>query len=417
MPLAVLVLGLSVFALGTSEFMITGLVPGMAADLGVSVPATGLLISAFAIGMVVGAPVLAAATLKLPRRTTLVALLGVFALAHVVGALAPGYGLLFVTRVVSALACAGFWAVAAATAISMVPRARRGRALAVLVGGLTVANIAGVPAGTFLGQHAGWRSAFWAVAALSLVALVAVLTLVPATRADGDAPSLHTELRLYRRGRVWLALGVIALSQAMTFATFSYLAPLLVEVNGLPSGAMPLVLALFGVGALAGITLGGKLADTRPFAVLYGGMGLALAALVALALAGPRTPVAIAAVIAIGAGGFAINPALNVRAFTVAGDDAPTLVGASTTSAFNVGNTVGPWFGGLAIGGGFGYPSVAWVSIALGVAALAVLTFAAGVQRSDDARRGTEDPIKEKRNHDRADPHRGDRVPDPAGRR
>ena len=175
MPLAVFVLGLSIFALGTSEFMITGLLPGMAADLGVSIPDAGLLISAFAVGMVVGAPLLAVGTLKLPRRTTLLALLVVFAGSHVGGALASGYGLLFATRIVSALACAGFWAVAAATTVSLVPAARRGRALAVLVGGLTLANIAGVPAGTFLGQHAGWRTAFWAVAALTVVAVVGVL--------------------------------------------------------------------------------------------------------------------------------------------------------------------------------------------------------------------------------------------------
>ncbi|QWF85481.1 Cmx/CmrA family chloramphenicol efflux MFS transporter [Amycolatopsis sp. CA-230715] len=386
MPLAIAVLGLCVFALGTSEFMITGLLPGMAADLAVGIPAAGLLISAFAAGMVVGAPLLAAATLRLPRRATLIALLGVFGLAHVVGALTPGYAVLFATRVVSAVACAGFWAVAAATAVSLVPKDRRGRALAVLVGGLTVANVAGVPAGTFLGQHAGWRAAFWAVAALSFAALVAVFALVPDTRPDGERPSLRTELRLYRRGRVWLALGVIALSQAMTFATFSYLAPLLVETNGLPENAVPLVLALFGIGAIAGITAGGKLADARPFAVLYGGIGLALAAMIVLASAGSATPVAVAAVFVFGFAAFAINPALNVRAFAEAGDEAPTFVGASTTSAFNVGNTAGPWFGGLSISAGLGYPSVAWVSAGLGALTVAALTFAVALHRTRSPR-------------------------------
>ncbi len=385
MPLAVCVLGLSVFALGTSEFMITGLLPGMAADLDVGIPEAGLLISAFAIGMVVGAPLLAIATLRVPRRATLMALLVVFGLSHVVGALGSGYALLFATRVVSAVACAGFWAVAAATAVALVPVERRGRALAILVGGLTVANIAGVPAGTFLGQHAGWRAAFWAVTALTVIALIGVFALVPETQNGEDKTDVATELRLYRGGRFWLALGVIALAQAMIFATFSYLAPLLTEVAGLPESWVPGVLSLFGLGALIGITAGGRLADARPFATLYGGLAIALVALILLALSGPATPLAIIAVFLFGVAGFGVNPALNVRAFAVAGN-APTLVGASTTAAFNVGNTVGPWLGGESIDAGLGYPSVAWVSVGLGVATVVALTFAAGVQRTDDTR-------------------------------
>lgn len=384
MPLAVFVLGLSIFALGTSEFMITGLLPGMAADLGVSIPDAGLLISAFAVGMVVGAPLLAVGTLKLPRRTTLLALLVVFAGSHVVGALAPGYGLLFATRIVSALACAGFWAVAAATTVSLVPAARRGRALAVLVGGLTLANIAGVPAGTLLGQHAGWRTAFWAVAALTVLAVVGVLAFVPRTVSDSSALRVRTELRVFRNGRVWLALGVIALTQAMVFATFSYLAPLLTTTDGLPSSWVPLVLVLFGAGALIGILAGGKLADAHPFATLYGSLALAVVALVALAVTSD-VAVAVTAVLVLGAAAFAANPALNVRAYSVAGGSS-TLVGASTTSGFNVGNTTGPWVGGVAINAGLGFPSVAWVSVGLGGLALAALTFALRLQRSDDAR-------------------------------
>ncbi|MEU7785465.1 Cmx/CmrA family chloramphenicol efflux MFS transporter [Amycolatopsis sp. NPDC049159] len=380
MPLAVFVLGLSVFALGTSEFMITGLLPGMAADLGVSIPDTGLLISAFAVGMVVGAPLLAIGTLRLPRRRTLLAMLAVFVVAHVVGALAEGYALLFATRVVAALACAGFWAVAAATTIALVPAGRRGRAMAVLVGGLTVANIAGVPAGTFLGQHAGWRTAFWAVAVVTLLAAAGVAALVPDT--TGGTGGVRGELRMYRRGRVWLALGVVALCQAMVFAAFSYFAPLLTETDGLPEEWVPGVLALFGVGALLGITVGGRLADRRPFATLYGSIGLALAALSVLAST-TDTVVAVAAVLAFGVAGFGANPALNVRAYQVSGD-APTLTGASTTAAFNVGNTVGPWLGGVAIDAGLGFPSVAWTGMALGAATLVALTAAAVVQRNDD---------------------------------
>ncbi|MFD2474727.1 Cmx/CmrA family chloramphenicol efflux MFS transporter [Amycolatopsis silviterrae] len=383
MPLAVFVLGLSIFALGTSEFMITGLLPGMAADLGVSIPDAGLLISAFAVGMVVGAPLLAVGTIRLPRRTTLLGLLVVFSAAHVIGAVSDGYGVLFATRVVSALACAGFWAVAASTTVNLVPEAKRGQALAVLVGGLTVANVVGVPAGTLLGQHAGWRSAFWAVAALSVVAAIAVLAAVPRTTTETEAPRIAEELKVFRRSRLWLALGVIALLQAMVFATFSYLAPLLVSVAGLPESGVPVVLALFGGGAVIGIFAGGKLADTHPFATLYGSLGIAVAALVALAFA-TNAVVAVTAVLVLGAAGFAANPALNVRAYAVAGGSS-TLVGASTTSAFNVGNTVGPWLGGTTISAGLGFSSVAWVSVALGALALAALTFALRLHQRDAA--------------------------------
>ncbi|WP_406632848.1 Cmx/CmrA family chloramphenicol efflux MFS transporter [Amycolatopsis sp. WGS_07] len=383
MPLAVFVLGLSIFALGTSEFMITGLLPGMAADLGVSIPDAGLLISAFAVGMVVGAPLLAVGTLRLPRRTTLLGLLAVFSAAHVIGAVSDGYGVLFATRVVSALACAGFWAVAASTTVNLVTEAKRGQALAVLVGGLTVANVVGVPAGTLLGQHAGWRSAFWAVAALTVVAAVAVLLSVPRTAKEAEAPRIAEELKVFRRSRLWLALGVIALLQAMVFATFSYLAPLLVSVAGLPESGVPVVLALFGGGAVIGIFAGGKLADAHPFATLYGSLGIAVAALVALAFA-TNAVVAVTAVLVLGAAGFAANPALNVRAYAVAGGSS-TLVGASTTSAFNVGNTVGPWLGGTTISAGLGFSSVAWVSVALGALALAALTFALRLHQRDAA--------------------------------
>ena len=182
---------------------------------------------------------------------------------------------------------------------------------------------------------------------------------------------MRTELRVFRNGRVWLALGVIALTQAMVFATFSYLAPLLTTTDGLPSSWVPLVLVLFGTGAVIGILAGGKLADARPFSTLYGSLGLAVAALIALAVTSDAV-VAVVAVLVLGAAAFAANPALNVRAYSVAGGSS-TLVGASTTSGFNVGNTAGPWVGGVAINAGLGFPSVAWVSVGLGGLALAAL--------------------------------------------
>ncbi|AHH96008.1 MFS transporter [Kutzneria viridogrisea] len=369
MPLAVYVIGLSVFALGTSEFMLSGLLPALAGDLGVSIPDAGLLISAFAVGMVVGAPVLAMATVRLPPRTTMIGLIVVFGLGQVLGALSPGYGVLFASRVVSALACAGFWAVGAATAVRLAPQGAQARALAVVVGGLTIANIVGVPAGTVIGQLAGWRAAFWAVAALSAVAAVGLVALVPASPREAEPPRLAEELHIYGKPRVWLALGTIALTQAAIFCTFSYLAPLLTESAGLPAAWVPGVLALFGIGALVGISLGGRSADARPRPTLLIGIAATLLVTALLALAA-HSPLLVVPLIALfGVAGFGVNPALNARVFAASGG-ANSMTGAASTAAFNVGNTAGPWLGGLAIGGGLGYPSVAWVSALLGLLAL-----------------------------------------------
>lgn len=384
MPVAVYVLGLSVFALGTSEFMLSGLLQPIARDMGVSIPEAGLLVSAFAIGMVVGAPVLAAATLRLPRRTTLIALLGVFGLGQIAGALAPAYGMLFASRVVSALACAGFWAVGAAVAVSLVPMGARARAMAVMVGGLSIANIAGVPAGAFLGQHAGWRAAFWAVAGLSALGLVGVVALVPRTGVPTgeDRPRLRAELRIYRDRQVWLALAGTALSGGSVFCLFSYLAPLLTDVAGLAESWVPTVLALFGVGALLGTVIGGRIADAHLFGTMIGGITASTVVLSLLALTAHSPAAAVTLALLLGFTAFFTAPALNARMFNVA-NAAPTLAGATTTSAFNIGNTVGPWLGGLVIDAGWGYPAVAWTGAALAATAVGTTVVASRLHRAD----------------------------------
>jgi len=388
MPTAVYILGLSVFALGTSEFMLSGILQPLAHDLDVSIPRAGLLISAFAIGMVVGAPLLAAATLRLPRRTTLIGLLAVFGLGQVVGALAPGYAVLFASRVVSALACAGFWAVGAAVAVSLVPENARARAMAIMVGGLSVANIAGVPAGSFLGQHAGWRAAFWAVAGLAALALVGVVTLVPRTDPPtaADRPRLSREIRIYADKQVWLALLTIALNSAAVFALFSYLAPLLTEVSGLDESWVPTVLALFGVGGLIGTTVGGRVADRHLFGTMYAGIGASTVVLALLAVLADYRPAAVALALLLGVTAFTTAPALNARMFSVAGA-APTLAGATATASFNIGNTVGPWAGGLVIGAGWGYQWVAAVGALLAAGGVAATALASRVRHRAAASR------------------------------
>lgn len=381
MPLAVHVLGLAVFALGTSEFMLSGLLPDIADDMRVSIPRAGLLISAFAIGMVVGAPLLAVATQRFPRRTTLIALISVFGLGQVAGALAPDYPLLFASRVISALACAGFWAVGAAVAIAMVPENARARAMAVMIGGLSIANVLGVPAGAFLGENLGWRSAFWAVGAASAVALVGVATLIPRIPLPAVKPRLRSELAIYRDRQVWLSVGVTALAGGAVFCTFSYLAPLLTDVAGLSDSWVPTVLALFGVGALIGTVIGGRVADAHLFGVLLTGIAASAVFLSALALLSHSAVAAVILSFLLGTSAFYTAPALNARIFNVAAA-APTLAGATTTAAFNLGNAGGPWLGGLVIGAGFGFASTAWAGAAMAVVALAAVTVSLRLHKS-----------------------------------
>ncbi|WP_371402328.1 MFS transporter [Kribbella sp. NBC_00662] len=377
MPIAVYVLGLSIFAQGTSELMLAGLLPELATDLQVSIPRAGLLISAFALGMLVGAPVLAVLTLTWSRRTALLAFLTVFALTHIAGGLTPNYTVLLVTRIVGAFVYAGFWSVAAVTVMSLVSSDTRARAMSIVTGGLTVATIVGLPLGTVLGQHLGWRSAFWTVAGLCVLAMVGVVATVPGDRPNpATAPRLADELRVLVNARLWLAFGTTALVTATILVVFSYLAPLLTQITGLPASAVPGVLALYGLGSFIGITVGGRFADALPFHTLFISI-TGLVILSALLAVVTSTPVAAVAVIALlGGFGFAANPALNARVFSLAGE-APTLATATNFSAFNVGITVGPWLGGLAIDAGAGYPALGWIAVATGLAALATVLLAA----------------------------------------
>ncbi|MFI2782482.1 Cmx/CmrA family chloramphenicol efflux MFS transporter [Streptomyces sp. ALB3] len=372
MPFAVHVLGLAVFAQGTSEFMLSGLLSGIAADLDVSLSAAGLLTSAFAVGMVVGAPLTALAARTWPRRRALLSFLAVFVAVHVIGAMTTDYGVLLATRAVGALANAGFWAVALVTALSMAAPHQRARATAVVVGGVTVACVVGVPAGAALGGLWGWRSAFWAVALVSVPAAVALLVAVPGDR-PGDVPrvSARSELRTLGRPRLLLTLLVMALTQGATFCAFSYLEPLVTRVTGFGGGWVPVVLALFGAGSFAGVTLAGRLADARPDAVI--GLGMTALALgwAALALTAAHPVAALALVLLQGALAFGTGTTLITRVFHLA-PDAPTLAGSFATAAFNVGAAVGPWLGGAALGAGLGFRAPVWTSAVLMGAALAV---------------------------------------------
>ncbi|GHH15789.1 chloramphenicol resistance protein [Streptomyces lanatus] len=351
--------------------MLSGLVPDIARDLGVSVPAAGALTSAFAAGMVVGAPLMAGLARRWSRRGALLGFLGVFLAVHVVGAVTDSFGVLVATRVVGALANAGFLAVALGTAAGMVAPEAKGRATSTLLGGVTLACVVGVPAGALLGQLWGWRAAFWAVALVSLPAVVAVARSVPGGSADSGRPALRGELRSLRDPRLRVVLLLGALVNGATFCTFTYLAPLVTRVTGLASGWVPIVLALFGAGSFVGVTVGGRLADRRPGAVLAGGGGALCLGWVALALGAGRPAVALGLVLLLGALSFGVGSTLISQALYAA-PDAPTLVGGFATAAFNVGAALGPWLGGTAIGAGLGHRSPVWVSAVL--VALALVT-------------------------------------------
>lgn len=379
-PLPVWVLAASIFVLGTSEFVVAGLLPVIAEDVGVTVPRAGLLISAFAVAMVVGAPLMAVGTLRLPRRTTLLGALAVFTAGNALAALASGYEFLLAARVVTAVATGGFWAVAAVVTVTTAGDAIRAKALATLVGGLTVSNIVGVPLGTFIGQHLGWRAAFWTIAILAALAVPAVLLFVPNSTSRRTGSPLRAELATFRQGRLWLALATTAAYQGGVVALFSYVVPLLTDVAGLPEVAVPALLAAFGVGNMLGIHLGGRFADAYHWRTFFIGVGGTAVVLAALSMFAGSPYLAIPLLLLMGVIAFTVAAPINARVFALAGP-APTLASAVNASAFNVGNTFGPWLGGLVITAGLGYAAPAWVGAVLMTAALGLGLLSRGIDR------------------------------------
>ncbi|NIK62401.1 DHA1 family chloramphenicol resistance protein-like MFS transporter [Kribbella shirazensis] len=365
LPLVLYLLGLAVFAQATSEFMLSGLGPDIARDLGISIPAAGWLTSAFALGMIVGAPAIAVLGARWPRRRTLLTTLTVFLAVHVIGALTTSFTVLLVTRVLAALANASFLAVALATATGLVRPDAKGRATSILLGGTTLACIVGVPAGAVLGRYLGWRSAFWAVAIVSLPALIAILRSVP---DRGTGPATVGAFRVRPRLAVLLLLG--ALVNGATFCSFTYLSPVLTEVTGFGAGWVPVMLALFGLGSFAGVTVAGRYADRRDDRLVLVAGGILLLGWCAFALTAAYDVPAVALVLVQGALSFAVGSTL-ISSALYAGAETPVLTGGLATAALNVGAAGGPVLGGLAIGPA-GYHGPLWVSAALAGTALCV---------------------------------------------
>ncbi|WSA18320.1 MFS transporter [Streptosporangium subroseum] len=377
---------MALFAMGTSEFMLAGLLPGIAADFGVPVATAGLLTSAFAIGMVVGAPLMAGLARRWPRRSSLLGFLGLFLAAHVLGACTGSFTVLLATRIIAALANAGFLAVALTAAAELVPSNRKGRALAVLLAGTTVATIAGVPGGALLGTLLDWRATFWGIAMLCLPSALGVVRGIAAKTERPDEPAgpdLRQELTELQRPRLILALLLGALVNAATFGTFTFLAPIVTDVAGLDPLWVSVVLVLFGLGSFVGVTVAGRLSDQRPGVVVALGGPLLLGGWVALGLVAFNPIALLILAFTQGVLSFGLGSMLIARVLYEAAG-APTMAGSYATAALNVGATAGPVIAAATLNTWLAELGPVWASGALvAVALLLALLFRQALEHSD----------------------------------
>ncbi|MCW2947146.1 MAG: major facilitator superfamily 1 [Actinoallomurus sp.] len=391
LPFVVLLLTVGTFLMSTTEFIIAGLLPEMASDLSVSVSHAGLLITAFAIGMIVGAPTMAIATLRLPRRSTLILALAVFAVGHVIAALSSSFTVVLAARVLTALATGAFWSVAAVVAAATGPAASS-RALGVMMSGVGLATVVGVPLGSWAGQVIGWRGAFWALAVLAAVAALVIGRYIP-TEEHRETPSVRSEIAALHQGRLWLLLSATALITGGYSAAYSYISPLLIDRTGIPQRAVPLVLIGYGIGALAGTNAGGRFGDRKPLTTyITTAIAAALVLLLLIPLSSSAVPTVILVVL-MGLTGMAVPPiatALSVRF----AHSAPTVAAALAVSGFNTGIALGSWVAGSALDSSLGLTGpalVGTVMIALGLIPLIALaairatrTDTPGVLRPDE---------------------------------
>ncbi|MGW4396184.1 MFS transporter [Amycolatopsis nivea] len=368
LPVGVYLLAFSLFAMGSAEFLLAGVLPAVADDLQVSLSSAGFLITAFALAVVLGGPPFAVLSLRWPRRAALIATQGVFAVSVSAGLLGD-YQVLLVSRVVSGVAYAGFFAVASVTAINLVTPDRIARASGVVVSGLSVAMVAGGPAGTLLSHFTEWRGGFWAVVALTLAGAVACSLGIPAATRSAARRSVARELATIRKPRLWGIFGITILTTAAYMITFNYLSAMLAEITGVPTVWIPAVLALFGIGAFVGLSIGGRISDRRPHTALLAGAVAIVLLSVGLIFAIHRTWAVLPTVFLLGIAAFVLNPAIYGRVFAIAAD-APTLAGATTVSAFQLGISATPVLAAAALTQG---TALTWVSLIGAVlAALAV---------------------------------------------
>jgi DHA1 family inner membrane transport protein len=378
---ALVALALGGFAIGTTEFVTMGLLPDIAAGVGVSIPSAGHVISAYALGVVIGAPVIAALSARLPRRALLVGLMVAFLLGNGFTALAPGYATMLLARFVAGLPHGAYFGVASLVAASLVPPRLRGRAVSSVMLGLAVANLAGVPAATWLGQQFGWRSAYWAVVAVALLTIASVLAVVPSSPAQPGA-SVRTELGALRRPQVVLTLLVGVVGFGGMFAVYSYIAPLATDVAGISRGAIPALLLVYGVGGVVGTALGGRLADAALFRSLVGAE-IATGLVLVSVLVAARHPVSLFVVVfLLSLVASVLVICLQMRLMAVAGE-AQMLGAALNHSALNAANALGAWLGGAVIAAGHGFRAPAAVGGLLAAGGLVFLAVSAVLRRRE----------------------------------
>ncbi|MCU1548754.1 MAG: transporter [Arthrobacter sp.] len=386
MPIGLIALALGGFGIGLTEFVIMGLLPEVAADFQVSEATAGWLISGYALAVVVGALLLTAAVTRFERKPVLAVLMVLFVGGNLISAIAPDYGTMMIGRIVAALAHGAFFGIGAVVAADMVAPNKKAGAIALMFTGLTAANVLGVPFGTMLGQAAGWRSTFWAITGIGVLALAGILALVPRA-GSGDAAAsagLRGELRAFRSGQVWLSILVTILGYGGMFGAFTYIAFTLTEVTGFSASTVPWLLILFGGGLFLGNTVGGKAADKNVDRTLLVVLSALVVVLVVFALTSSNQPMTIASIVLLGGFGFATVPGLQMRVMKYA-NSAPTLASGANIGAFNVGNALGAWMGGVTITAGLGYTSPIWAGAGITLLGLGVMGFAAAHAKRNDA--------------------------------
>ncbi|MEV4508120.1 MFS transporter [Dactylosporangium sp. NPDC049525] len=383
MPLALLALAIGAFGVGTTEFVIMGLLPNVAADLGISIPTAGNLVSAYALGVVIGAPLLAVVGVRMARKHLLITLMAVFVAGNLLSALAPGFEWALAGRFVSGLPHGAYFGAGSVLAAHLARKGREGRAVATMLLGLTLANIVGVPTATLLGQTLGWRATFLVVTAIGVLAVASLALLIPYEPA-GPQQSLRREVRALGDRRVILGLATAVFGFAGVFATYAYLASITTGVMGLSESSVMWVLALCGVGMTIGVMAAGPLTDRAARPTAYASLGGLAVVLVGFYFTAHITWIALIMVVLLGAVGFLMTAPLQMMVIRAAAD-APTLSAASNHSAFNLANAGGVWLAGGVIAAGWGWMSAALVGAVLAVAGLTIALMAGHLDRSPAA--------------------------------
>lgn len=395
MPVALLALAIGAFGIGTTEFVMMGVLPEAARDFRVSIPVAGHLITAYAAGVVIGAPLLTAAAVRMARKTVLMAMMALFTAGNALFAVAPSHELGVVFRFLAGLPHGAFFGAGAVVAARLAGEHRRARAVSLMFLGLTLANVVGVPVGTLLGQQVGWRATFGVVAAIGVLALAAVARLVPQDRRP-EAASLRGELAAFRRPQVWLALAIVTFGLGGGFASLSYVTPMLTGVAGFEPTEVTLLLALAGLGMTAGNIIGGRLADRAPVHSLYGAL-FALGVVLALFTFTAHSKLGAAITIfGVGMTAFMVGPMMQSRIMEKAGG-APSMVSAAVQSAFNIANSIGAYLGGMVIAGGLGLVSPNWVGALLAALGLSLAVVAGTLDRRQTRPRAEPQPEPEPR--------------------